>query len=289
MRFSFDSIGYGKREILTNLDYTFEPGTIIGLVAPNGVGKSTLFKGIMNRTSLLQGSVNVQGHEFNYPLDLDDEVVLYQYVSLMVDSDHLIPYISGYDHLTFAKQNWNSTQNIEQIIELLEIDSYVNDKVSTYSLGMRQRLCFAMQQIMDTPVMLMDEVMNSLDIVNVDLISRILVDMKKKGKIIMIASHLLDNLNLYADDVLFLKDTNNHFLFSGNSDEKIITIYSTDRQKVLDIFKETDLFEPFQNKFQIPRDKVSDELLLSLLGAHSVREITMGDKSIVDYYHELYL
>lgn len=71
---------------------------------------------------------------------------------------------------------------------------------------MKQRLCFAMVVAADTPVMLLDEVMNGLDPQNVALISKVLVNLKEKQKLIIMASHLLSNLQTYADRVLFLKD-----------------------------------------------------------------------------------
>src|SRR5699024_8805160 len=86
------------------------------------------------------------------------------------------------------------------------MNSYVKQKVHTYSLGMCQRLCFAMIVAADTPVMLMDEVMNGLDVANVELLSNHLIQMKQENKLIFIASHLLDNIDLYAYRVLFLSD-----------------------------------------------------------------------------------
>ena len=71
---------------------------------------------------------------------------------------------------------------------------------------MRQRLCFAMQIVADTPYMLMDEVMNGLDPTNVALISAVLRKLREQNKCILIASHILTNLDSYADRALFLKE-----------------------------------------------------------------------------------
>ena len=83
---------------------------------------------------------------------------------------------------------------------------YISNKVSSYSLGMKQRLCFALVVVTNCEVMLLDEVMNGLDPDNVQLISKVLQSLKNEGKIIIIASHLLNNLNSIADEVYFLKD-----------------------------------------------------------------------------------
>ena len=86
----------------------------------------------------------------------------------------------------------------------MNMEGHVRNKVSSYSLGMRQRLCFAMMIAADTKIMFMDEIMNGLDPINVELVSRILQEVKAEGKIIIVASHLLDNLDDYADQIFFL-------------------------------------------------------------------------------------
>lgn len=114
--------------------------------------------------------------------------------------------MSGRDHLKLYADLWkNSDKNVDNIINKLQMEKYVDRPTQTYSLGMKQRLCFAMVVAADTPVMLLDEVMNGLDPQNVQLISDYLLDLKKENKLIIMASHLLNNLQSYADRVLFLK------------------------------------------------------------------------------------
>ncbi|WP_261787391.1 ATP-binding cassette domain-containing protein [Lactobacillus taiwanensis] len=95
---------------------------------------------------------------------------------------------------------------MEDIISTLKMETYIDRKVETYSLGMKQRLCFAMVVATNTSVMLLDEVMNGLDPQNVQLISHVLLNLRAQGKLIIMASHLLQNLQQYADQVLFLKN-----------------------------------------------------------------------------------
>ncbi len=108
----------------------------------------------------------------------------------------------------------NDRSRVDRIIDRLKMRDYVERKVATYSLGMRQRLCFAMMIAADTSIMLMDEVMNGLDPENVDLVSSVLRELREAGKIIFVSSHLLDNLDEYADQVFFLKDGRIHFTYN---------------------------------------------------------------------------
>ncbi len=196
---------FSGKDILKDISVTFEQGEIIGLVAPNGTGKSTLMNVIMNYLSPSAGKV-ILNNELHYS-SKKNEVKMHQKISMMPDQSDLYNHVSGKNHLKIYQSMWNSDPKlIEETIERLGMASYVKKKTGTYSLGMRQRLCFAMQIVADTQVMLMDEVMNGLDPTHVELISQILVQKKSEGKTIIIASHLLENLEQYADRIFFIKN-----------------------------------------------------------------------------------
>lgn len=198
-------VNFSGRDILKEISITFQPGEIIGLVAPNGTGKSTLMNVIMNYLRPNSGKV-----VFNNGLEYTskkNEVKIHQLVSMMPDQSDLYNHLSGRQHLKIYCSMWNSNPElIDSTIKALGMESYVNKKTGTYSLGMRQRLCFAMQIVSDTQIMLMDEVMNGLDPTQVEIISQVLVKKKAEGKTIIIASHLLENLEKYADRIFFVKN-----------------------------------------------------------------------------------
>lgn len=199
------TVAYKDKKVLNKLSLTAEKGEIIGLVAPNGTGKTTLFKVMSNYLKPNSGVVTFN-NKFEYKTEKDELSIRKQLVTFP-DQDDLFEELTGVDHMNLYGNMWKgTTKHVPSIIEKLKMTSYVKKKVRTYSLGMRQRLCFAMMMAADTPVMLMDEVMNGLDIANVVLISDCLIQMKKEEKLIFVASHLLENLDLYADRVLYLKD-----------------------------------------------------------------------------------
>ena len=198
------TVAYKDKKVLDRLSLTAEKGEIIGLVAPNGTGKTTLFNVMSNFLKPNSGVVTFN-NKFKYKTEKDELSIRKQLVTFP-DQDDLFEELTGVDHLNLYGNMWKgTTKHVPSIIEKLKMTSYVKKKVRTYSLGMRQRLCFAMMMAADTPVMLMDEVMNGLDIANVALISDCLIQMKKEEKLIFVASHLLENLDLYADRVLYLK------------------------------------------------------------------------------------
>lgn len=200
---------YGSQAVLKDVHFEGHPGEILGLVAPNGAGKTTLLHIIMNFIQPAAGKVEWEDSEGI--LDYGEEksrVAMHKKITYLPEIDDLYANLSGRDHINLYSSLWEEEKAQGQaVIERLNMESYVNDSVHTYSLGMKQRLCFAMILAANTPVMLMDEVMNGLDPDNVDLITNILMDLKADGKLIFIASHLLENLDLYADRLLFIKET----------------------------------------------------------------------------------
>lgn len=239
------NVQFSGRDILKDVSETFQPGEIIGLVAPNGTGKSTLMNVIMNYVKPNSGKVVVQ-EKYQYT-SKKNEVKIHQLVSMMPEQSDLYNHLSGKEHLRIYCSMWNSNPKlIDQTIKDQRMDSYVKKRTGTYSLGMRQRLCFAMQIVSDTPIMLMDEVMNGLDPNNVELISSILLKKKEEGKIIIVASHLLENLEKISDRVFLFKDAqliNANEITSGYGKREITTVRVKD---LTDAIKEM-FYQEFPN------------------------------------------
>jgi len=211
------AVSYGDFDVLEEISFQLEDGQLIGLVAPNGTGKTTLFNAIMRFTPVRSGEIFVDDKE--YTASDEDVLALHQLITFFPDQADLFENFSGREHIEMYAEIWSGReQDVDTIIERLEMAHYVDRKVQEYSLGMRQRLCFAMMVAADTDIMFMDEVMNGLDPENVSLVSDVLIELRQAGKIIIIASHLLDNLDEYADKVFFLKGKKLHRI--NDLDEK---------------------------------------------------------------------
>ncbi|WP_336634588.1 ABC transporter ATP-binding protein [Lysinibacillus fusiformis] len=294
------TVQFAKKTVLNDISMTFEQGEMIGLVAPNGTGKSTFMNVLMNYVKPMKGKV-VFKDGLCYS-NKSNEVKIHSFVSMMPDQSDLYNHLSGREHLKMFATMWQSDLKlIDETIEILNMGHYVNKKTGTYSLGMRQRLCFAMQIVTDTDIMMMDEVMNGLDPNNVEIISKILVEKKAEGKVIIIASHLLDNLEKYADRIFLfnegkLVDTNQ--IIEGFSQAHIKTI----RVNNMESATEKQLYELFPNiKLQTLTNGItlihlpsSEAALLSSLTSflveRNVVDFAFGKVTLNDlysmYYHE---
>lgn len=209
------SVSYGDFEVLNDISFHLEAGQLIGLVAPNGTGKTTLFNAIMRFIPVRSGHILIDGQE--YTSSDQDVLDLHQLITFFPDQADLFENFSGREHIEMYAEIWSGREDdVVEIIDRLKMADYVDRKVYEYSLGMRQRLCFAMMVAADTPIMFMDEVMNGLDPENVSLVSDVLIELRQSDKIVIIASHLLDNLDEYADKVFFLKDKKLHHISDLN-------------------------------------------------------------------------
>ncbi|WP_077602654.1 ATP-binding cassette domain-containing protein [Oceanobacillus sojae] len=286
------SVSYKDKVVLDNLSLTAESGEIIGVVAPNGTGKTTLFHVISNFLKPNKGTV-IFHDKLQYKTERN-EIAIHKQLTTFPEQSDLFEELSGVDHMKLYANMWKgNTDHVQKIYEQLHMEGYVKKKVKTYSLGMRQRLCFAMVASADTPVMLMDELMNGLDVANVALISEYLIQMKKEGKLIFVASHLLSNLDLYADRVLYLKDGKIiHQQDFSRTDEKFIKIdLSAEQYEALKDSLPGDHLYIAKHLCCIPianLDETEKNAWITRLSAFEEKELTIGPLGTAEYYEEYY-
>ena len=176
-------------------------GEIVGIVAPNGYGKSTLMDIIAG--NIVSSNCEIQYGGLNAGMNIKYKAI----VTKMLEPMDLYEQLTGLDHMELFASSWGKKEeDIIRIEELLGMSSYIKKKVSVYSLGMRQKLCLALCLISGAEVYLFDEVLNGLDQENVKKVESVIFDLKNNGNIVLLASHLLENLDECYDRVLFLKD-----------------------------------------------------------------------------------
>lgn len=286
------TISYGSNVVLKNVNFTIEDNTIIGLVAPNGTGKTTLFNAIIRFIPINKGQIIVDGKA--YKNTTRDVRALHKLVTFFPDQAELYEDFTGVEHIQMYRDIWNPSQeDVQQIIDRLNMGDYVGNKVKTYSLGMRQRLCFAMMIAADTKIMFMDEIMNGLDPVNVELVSRVLQEIKQEGKIIIVASHLLGNLDDYSDEIYFLNDKDVYFTYDRktNTKEYIKGYISRDKLGALQPLPEDSLYLE-TDRICIPVDGFDHDYeryeFVELLREVGESEVAIGVLGTQEHYLRIY-
>ena len=286
------SFSYGEKEVLNQIDLHLPPSQIIGLVAPNGVGKSTLIQILSGHLRNNGISVSYQGKNYT-----TDTLFMRQHIVKMPDQSELYDELNGIEHLNFYASMWKvASGTVQTVVEQLKMEDYIHHKVGEYSLGMRQRLCFALVLVTKADYMLVDEVMNGLDPDNVELISRVLKQLRNEGKTIVMASHLLNNLDSIADKIYFIKEKRIALEYSPQAegmDTLQLTFVSKERfEKFVEQFQsEVEMMNSEERQLSIhltPGEYSEEKWKWIFEDIHQFSEIKIGVKSCYALYKELY-
>ncbi len=210
---------YGKLVAVNKLNVSIEKGSIYGILGPNGSGKTTTLGMILNVTRPSSGT-------FTWFADSEQNVNR-QKIGAIIETPIFYPYLSGQKNLEiFCRIKKIDYADIERVLKIVELSERRKDAFKTYSLGMKQRLAIAGALLGEPEVLIFDEPTNGLDPQGIAEIRNLIINIAKQGITIILASHLLDEVQKVCSHVLILKK--GKMLISG---------------KVDDILREPDIFE----------------------------------------------
>lgn len=194
------TLGFGSKTLVKDVSFTVEPGTVTGLVAPNGHGKTTLLRALAG-----MGSGHARGAVRVDRIAPRDGAALRRAVFYAPgDATLLYPSLTAAEHLRMVSRLWASPLSRDEVARACGIDAFAHKRVRALSQGMKQQLTLAMAYLTGTRYLLLDEPMNALDPTNVQLHSRILRMLARRGRGIVLSSHILDNVDQISDEVLFI-------------------------------------------------------------------------------------
>ncbi len=195
---------YGKKKVVDSLSFSLFPGQVFGFIGPNGAGKSTTIKMICGLTSISGGAIYVDG--YNVERCFKKAIAN---VGAVIESPQLYPYMSGYENLKlFAKfYGKKALKRIPNIMKLTKMTDFANKKVSTYSLGMKQRLGIAQALLNKPKLLILDEPTNGLDPDGIkDIRNLIRTLAERENMAIIISSHNLAELQLVCDEIAVIDE-----------------------------------------------------------------------------------
>lgn len=259
----------GKKVILKDISFSLDEKDIMAFIGPNGAGKTTTIKCILGLQKISSGNVFINGYDIK-----KDFVKAIKNVGAIIEEPDLYMYLSGYDNLKLIARMYKhvDTSDIYRVVELVGLESRIHDKVSKYSLGMRQRLGIAASLLHTPNLLILDEPTNGLDPEGIKDLRVMLKRLAKSGVAILISSHNLSELESFCTRVCIISDGKILEETSINKikemDENKYIIKVNDSKKCKMLLKE---FDKIIDKNHI--EVVSDENDIALF----IKELVVND------------
>lgn len=204
---------FGYLTAVNDLSFTIHKGNVYGILGPNGSGKSTTLGIVLNVVNKTSGDFKW----FDGNLSTHDAL---KKVGAIIERPNFYPYMTATQNLKLVCKIKGVNENkIDEKLEIVGLLDRKNSKFSTYSLGMKQRLAIASALLNDPEILILDEPTNGLDPQGIHQIREIIKQIASQGTTILLASHLLDEVEKVCSHVVVLRKGVN--LYSGRVDEMI--------------------------------------------------------------------
>ncbi len=237
------NIYYGRKQVIKDATFQIQPGEIVGLIGPNGAGKTTIMKTLLGLTKFT-GKITFN----DQPITANSHQAL-QRVGALIENPAVYPFLSGRENLELYSRD---TTDMEQLINRLGMDTYIDEPAKAYSIGMKQKLGIALALLNNPQLVILDEPMNGLDIEATILIRQIIHEYAAQGTAFLISSHVLSELQKVMTSVIIL---NHHEIVMNvpidqfkNAPVTHYQIKTVDNEAAAKILKANDIFYRRQNQ-----------------------------------------
>ena len=244
---------FGYLTAVSDLSFTINKGNVYGILGPNGSGKSTTLGIVLNVVNKTSGDFKW----FDGNITTHDAL---KKVGAIIENPNFYPYMSAYDNLKLVcKIKGVDVSKIDEKLEIVGLSDRKNSKFKTYSLGMKQRLAIASALLNDPLILILDEPTNGLDPQGIHQIRQIITDIANQGTTILLASHLLDEVEKVCTHVVVLRKGIK--LYSGRVDEMI----SSHGFFELKTDKKEELIKLLENDSAFSKITIKDNLITAFL------------------------
>ena len=192
------SKNYGNVKALQGVSFAVPPQTVFGILGPNGSGKTTLLGIVMDVLNATGGSYSWMGHE--------STAEGRKKIGTLLETPNFYHYLSAEQNLRIAARiKGRGEEDIDKVLQLVNLYQRKTSKFSTFSLGMKQRLAIASALLGDPDILVFDEPTNGLDPAGIAEIRELIKELHSKGKTIIMASHILDEVEKVCTHVAIIQ------------------------------------------------------------------------------------
>ena len=227
------SKSYGRIQALKDVSFSVPEGSVFGILGPNGSGKTTMLGTIMDILKPTSGTYKLFDE---IPTELHR-----RRIGTLLETPNFYHYLSGIKNLEIAAEiKQHGKEDISRVLEMVDLTKRKDSKFSTYSLGMKQRLAIASCLLGNPKVLVFDEPTNGLDPVGIAEIRDLMKELYSEGKTIIMASHLLDEVEKVCTHVAILRK--GELVASGNvneilSNEDMVEVGAQDNEKLIQVLQ----------------------------------------------------
>ncbi|WP_223600444.1 ABC transporter ATP-binding protein [Chryseobacterium sp. GVT01B] len=249
-----------KRVVVNNISFDVEKGNVYGLLGPNGSGKSTTFGMLLSTINPTSGDWFWFGKKGTDPETLKK-------IGAIIEQPNFYPYLSAETNLKIVAEIKNAPYSrIDEVLKTVNLFERRKDTFKTFSLGMKQRLAIASAMLKNPEVMILDEPTNGLDPEGIIQIREIISNIAKQGITIIIASHLLDEIEKICSHVIVLKEGNS--IYCGRVDEMTsnngyFELKADNNTQLLNALNELQWFSSINQEGDLIKAQIRDDASIS--------------------------
>lgn len=275
---------FGNKKVIKNISLKVNQGEIYGFLGPNGAGKTTTIKMILGLLYIDEGEIIING--YNVKKDFEKAMT---YIGGIVENPDTYEYMTALDNLKlYARIRKVDNKRIDEVVKLVGLENRIKEKVSKYSLGMKQRLGLAITLLHSPKVLILDEPTNGLDPEGIRSLRDILKKIAREDNVaVFVSSHLLSEMELMCDQIAvinegeILKVEAIKNVLTENKEEKPEFIIETDQ-----ITQATQILldNSYENKISdkeliIKVEKANMPIVIKLLVENNINIYTVTEKS----------
>jgi ABC-2 type transport system ATP-binding protein len=195
---------YGQMQAVKGISFNIEKGEIFGLIGPNGAGKTTALRIISTLLTITSGSVNILGYNLK---DKPEEIR--KIISYLPEDAGAYKNLTGREYLKFIANFFDAKQKKEMVLEGIEISDLgtrIDDKVDTYSKGMKRRLLVGRALMTHPKLAILDEPTSGLDVINAQEIRQLIKKTAQNGTTVLLSSHNMLEVEYLCDRILLIQE-----------------------------------------------------------------------------------